>query len=118
MRKLCFLTVLLAICVLLSSCSRVIVTPADELCVNSWSNSFDNGNAASLSFGEDTCSLVIENGDHVLDLFGIYAVTDDSLLICDSDSGLHYTFGYKLHGDRVELEYSGGVLELMKDRSP
>lgn len=118
MRKLRYLTVLLALCIMLSSCSRVIVTPADELCINSWSSTFDNGNTASLSFGEDTCSLVIENSDHVLDLFGIYAVTDDSLIICDADSGVHYTFGYRLHGDRVELENNGGVIELMKERSP
>ena len=114
MRKLHFLTVLFVLCVLLSSCSRVIVTPADELCVNSWSNSFDNCNIATLSFGEDTCSLVIENPDHMLDISGVYAVTDDSLIICDADSGIHYTFGYRLHGDRVELSSDGGVLELLK----
>lgn len=116
MRKLRFLTGLLTLCIMLSSCSRVIVTPADELCVNSWSNSFDNGNSASLSFGEDTCSLVIENRDYVLDISGIYAVTDDSLIICDADLGVHYTFSYRLHGDRVELYCNGGTLELLKSQ--
>ncbi len=76
---------------------------------------YDNGNTASLVFDGDNCSLVIENRDYVLDISGIFAVTDDSLLICDSASGVHYTFGYRLHGDRVELSCGSGVLELMKD---
>lgn len=115
MRNLRLLILLLSVCIVLCACSRVIETPADELCVYSWSNSYDNGNTASLSFDGDMCSLVIENRDYVLDISGIFAVTDDSLLICDSASGVHYTFGYRLYGDRVELNCGGGVLELMKD---
>lgn len=115
MRKRC-LSVLLIMCVmLLCGCSREIRSPADELCIYSWSRTFDNGNTASLRFEGDNGCLSVENDDFTLDICGIYAVTDDSLLICDRASHEHFTFGYRVYGDRIELQSGDGVLELYKE---
>ena len=100
--------------VLLSGCTRVINSPSDELKTYSWSGEWENGNTAELSFDDDNARLVVHNEAFDLMIKGLCIVTDDSLVICDEESGRNAVFSFILHGDRVELSYNGGKVSLDK----
>ena len=80
-----------------------------------WSNSFENGADVTLSFTQTNGFLDIESGDGSLRIGGLCMLTDDAMLIFDDNSGMNYSFGYHLYGDRVELSRDGNVLTLKKD---
>lgn len=98
----------------LVSCTPVINNASDELRMNDWRYEGDNGSTVSLSFDDTDAYLYIENAAYTLDISGLCAADDDSLTICDTDIGKNYSFGYHLYGDRVELNFGSGVLELLK----
>lgn len=79
-----------------------------------WVCEEENGTCVELSFDRTDAHMNIENEAFTLDIIGLCYSDDDSLTICDENSGSHYTFGYQLYGDRVELCYNGGVLVLNK----
>ena len=109
---------LLLIAVLsLSSCVKSIQRPADELKLYTWSGSFEQGADVTLSFTQTEGYLEIENDDSSLSVGGLCMLTDDELLIFDENSGMNYSFGYRLYGDRVELNRDGSVLTLKKVES-
>ena len=112
--KLYTISVLLVCVTALSACARVIRTPADELSLYRWRGELDNGDSAELSFDGDDASLELKGEGLALTLCGNYALTDDTLVICDRASGMHYSFGYRLFGDRVELSSDGGAVSLDK----
>ncbi len=116
MRGKIFTALALLLCVaVLSACSRVIRTPADELSLYRWRGELDNGNIAELYFDSDHCGLSLKGEGMSLELYGIYAITDDCLIICDRESGVPYNFGYRLYGDRVELSSNSGAVSLVKN---
>ena len=114
MRGNLFIPVILAVIMSLSSCSQSINSSAEELCMYSWESVAENGNAASLLFCETKAYLRLQTHDKALHIHGIFAVSDERLLICDDVSGMNYTFGYTLYGDRVELSSNGGIISLNK----
>lgn len=82
-----------------------------------WSGVAENDSVVSLSF-RDTCGyLDYENDDEPLHIGGLCMTTDDRLLIFDEQSGMNYSFGYQLYGDRVELNHNGSILTLKKCES-
>ena len=109
-----------AVCVLvigiisLVSCTRVISSPSDELKMYRWTCEEENGCSVSLSFDETDAELSVVNDSFTFDIKGLCVLDEDTLTICDSDSGNNYSFGYQLYGDRVELSFNAGVLELNK----
>ena len=115
--KLLLISILLAAVLSLSSCVKSIQQPADELKMYTWSGSFEHGSDVTLSFTQTEGYLEIENDDSSLSVGGLCMLTDDELLIFDENSGMNYSFGYRLYGDRVELNRDGSVLTLKKVES-
>ena len=112
------LVVILLVAVLsLTSCVKSIQCPSDELKMYTWSGTFDNAADVTLSFDQTDGYLDIESGDESLHIGGLCMLTDDELLIFDENSGMNYSFGYRLYGDRVELKRDGSVLTLKKVES-
>ena len=115
--KFLLIFLLLTAVLSLSSCVKSIQSPSDELKMYTWSGSFDNGADVTLSFSENNGTLDIEGDNELLYISGLCMLTDDDLLIFDEESGMNYSFGYKLYGDRVELNRDGSVLTLQKTDS-
>lgn len=115
--KFFLISILLTAVLSLSSCVKSIQQPADELKLYTWSGSFEQGAEVTLSFTQTEGYLEIENDDSSLSVGGLCMLTDDELLIFDENSGMNYTFGYRLYGDRVELNRDGSVLTLKKVES-
>lgn len=111
--KLFFVSVLLT-AVFLTGCVPVINSPSDELRMYTWQSELENGNIVSLSFDEDNGYLNIKNTDFTLNIGGLCILSDDRITICDKESGLNYSFGYTLYGDRVGLNYNSSVLSLKR----
>ena len=114
MRGKLFIPVILAAVMLLSSCTQRINGAADELRRFSWDRAAENGNFASLMFCETKAYLFLKTQDSELRIRGIGIADEERLLICDEASGMNYTFGYKLYGDRIELSINGGTITLDK----
>ena len=112
--KLFIPAILAAVVMLLTSCTRNIQGAADELRMYSWEGKAENGNAASLLFCETKAFLCLQTHDSTLRIYGVCAANDEKLLICYEISGMNYTFGYTLYGDRVELSANGGTITLSK----
>lgn len=112
--KFFYVIVLFAAVMGLSSCVNSIESPGDELKMYSWSVVTDNGTAIALNFTDTDGFLDIEGEDDSLHIGGLCMTTRDSLLIFDKQSGVDYSFGYRLHGDRVELNRNGSILTLKK----
>ncbi len=114
MRGKFFVPFLLIAVMLLSSCTQIINSAADELRMFSWEGTADNGNTASLLFCDNKASLSLQTHDGLLRIHGLCLVDDEKLMICDEGSGMNYSFGYTLYGDRVELTATNGTLTLNK----
>lgn len=113
MRVIILLTALISV-FCLTSCTRVINSAADELRMYQWLCEQENGTVVTLSFDDTDAALNIGNDSFSLDVEGLCTVKDDKLTICDAESHHNYTFGYRLYGDRVELNFGSGVIELKK----
>ena len=117
MRGKFFYVPILILCVIcLSSCTRIVNCPADELRMYAWSAKVDNGDSAELSFDGSNGLLSVHTGVSDLVLSGLCVMTDDRLIICDEKTDVNYTFGYVLYGDRVELTYYDGTISLEKTK--
>lgn len=99
---------------LLPGCTRVIRGPADELRMFDWQSELEGGNTVTLSFEGSDATLRADGGVDSLILEGLCAVTDDTVVICDSETGYNYSFGYKLYGDRIELSIFDSEITLKK----
>lgn len=112
--KFFYISILMICVIFLASCTRVINCPADELRTHAWRTESDNGNTADLSFEGSNGTLSIHTDDAALDLCGLCVMTDDRMILCDAATGVHYTFGYTVYGDRVELSCYDGMVSLKK----
>lgn len=113
-KRNCLILSAVILALLLTSCSRAVLSPADELCMFNWRSLTDNGNKLSLSFEGDEAEFTAESEDFQLVVRGIYILDNERLVISDADTSYNYVFGYTVHGDCVELEYGGSVLKLDK----
>lgn len=113
--KRLLLFLLSVMCLSLSACVPVADTPADEFRQYDWSAETNGECEISLSFDELHATLTLEKKDVSLKISGICALTDHKLTIFDEESANGQTFDYKLYGDRVELSFEGGTLELFKE---
>lgn len=108
------LLLLLIASVMLTSCTQVLNSPADEIRLYGWQSETNNGSEASLCFDGSVCRFDFAGGETSFTLEGQCFLTDDRLIISDDASGQNYSFGYRLYGDRAELSYNGSVLSLDK----
>ena len=114
MRGKFIIAAVLSAVMLLSGCDRNIRGPADELRMYGWQSELEGGNTVTLSFDGSDATLSADGGVDPLLLEGLCAVTDDTVVICDSETGYNYSFGYKLYGDRVELSIFDSEITLKK----
>lgn len=112
--KLFILGVISACVICLCGCTGVINSSADEIKQYRWQVYLDNGNTVSLSFDDGKADFCAVTDDYSLELNGLCILTDNTIIICDEDSGTHYSFVYTLFGDRVELNFNGSVISLKK----
>ena len=80
----------------------------------SWRCELDNSSVVTLDFDGSNADLSIDNEDFDLEISGLCAVSDDTLIICDENTEYNYKFGYELYGDRVELTIFDGTVSLEK----
>ena len=109
-------TVLAAIllCVTTSACTRMVNSPADELCLYRWGSTQENGNEATLSFEAYIARFSVSSEAFSLMIEGVYLIDDENLIISDTATSMNYGFGYRVHGDSVELSCGGGTIRLEK----
>ncbi len=112
MKKICIFSAIILLAFCLCGCRRVVVTTADELEMSNWSAQTRSGMTAELLFCEDTASFKVYDSKEKLlsEIQGVFAIDGKNLYITDSGLCKTYIFGYKVYGDRAELEYSGEVL--------
>lgn len=104
----------IALCMTLCGCTRIVRSPADELCMSRWGTETQNGNRAELTFdGQYACFSVV-NQSFELRIEGDCFVDDTTLVISDEATQMNYRFTYLLHGDSVELTFGDGTLILEK----
>ena len=113
-KKIAFIMITLWICVTLCACRADFSSPADEIRLFSWRGETENGNTAELSFVDDEAVLTAHSDKWDVQISGLCALTDHTLVICDTNSEMNYTFRYQIHGDRIELTYDSGTIVLDK----
>ncbi len=77
-------------CILLTSCSRVVVNSADELTMHKWEREFENGTKITLSFSLDDATLRVKTNDgEDCVLSGLCEINSSVFVIYDKDTGMH-----------------------------
>lgn len=113
------LMIILSVIVLvffLSGCSSVVSNSADELTLNSWQTTFDNGNKVRLVFDGDYATLTLSVKDFdTTTISGLCECDDNSIIIYDKMSGIAYPFSYVVHFDKVDVTYGKNTVSLYKD---
>ncbi len=99
-----------------TACTRVIVSSADELCMNSWEYRSENGMNASLEFSGEKAKLIVESAssDEAHTVEGTYSVDSENLYITDTSKYKTYTFSYEVYADRVYLTYMNGRIKFTR----
>lgn len=101
--------------IIMSGCSAQVRNFSDELTLNSWHTTFDNGNEISLTFDGDFATLTMQVSDNEkYEISGICECDDSSFIIYDSKYNIPYAFNYVVHYDRVELTYNKNTVSLEK----
>lgn len=108
---ICAFLMLLTLC----ACSPVVRNTADELTLNSWQTTLDNGNIVTLEFSSDyaTLTLSIKDSDTIT-ISGLCECDDDSFIIYDEVCNIAYPFFYDVHFDCVDITYDENTLSLDK----
>ncbi len=88
---------------------------ADELTLNSWENTFDNGNTVSLSFFEDNATFSVEAKDKESAVIsGLCELNDSQFIIHDDSTKQPYSFEYNVQFDKVEVIFNSKSVLLYK----
>ena len=98
----------------LAACSRTIRSQRDEIAVFIWSGELENGKSAQLSFDDRKAYFTASGDDYELAIRGVCQIDDECFVILDEETHNTYCFDYILHGDSLELTYSGGTIILDK----
>lgn len=100
---------------LLSACTQTIENCGDELTLNSWSATLDNGVDVSLSFSDLSAKLILSK-DNISDVVisGLCEISSNQLVIFDKKTGSFYAFEYQVFYDCVELSYADSTIKLFK----
>lgn len=116
MKKLTIVILFIFLAVLLTSCTRVEMTAADEIRFNRWATVLENKTKATLSFNGDKGKLKISSRDKdaCTALSGLCFIDGKNIIICDEDSGQSFTFTYTLKNNKLRLTHGTGILTLKR----
>lgn len=98
------------LCLILTSCQSVVLTPADELTSRNWQSQTASGLRASLNFQEDTATLVISSSQDEVTLSGSLSIDSNRFYITSAQMFRTYTFSYQVYRNRAELSYGSDTL--------
>ena len=95
----------------LTSCTRVVATSADELFLTDRYASTASGMSASLCFseGEGELRISIDDNEEVV-ISGAVCADKEKFYITSRENGRTYEFFYRAFADRAEVTYLGETL--------
>ena len=101
----------------LTSCAQVVVNTADEIRLNRWSASLQNGSTVKLNFKNDTAEFCVKSKDNdaQITINGLCFFDKQSMLIYDKKENEPYIFEYKIKNNKLILKHSGGRLVLTRE---
>lgn len=113
MKKYCIISAILLILQIFCGCRRVMVTPMDEFTMQNWYAETKSGISAELNFSGEKASFSVkdEQGKLLTVIEGSFAIDMEKMYITDDKLYKSYAFGYKVYGDKAELEYAGETLD-------
>lgn len=117
MKRRALIFLLLMTAVFLPGCSRVTVTPADELttALLKCENSF--GSVATLEFMGDTATMTItDTSGKKTVIEGSFSVDKEKFYITSPKNFRTYEFSYKAFEDRVLITYGESTLTFEKSK--
>ena len=103
---------LLCVIFIFSGCSKSASGSVAELTQRRWSAKLDGGGEASLSFSEDRAELIMSNGGEREVREGEYIADGSAFVIFDKPVCRNYSFTYIPHGEKLELTFEGGTIEM------
>ncbi|MCH5298970.1 MAG: hypothetical protein J1E96_04315 [Ruminococcus sp.] len=111
-----FLIITVFCAVLMTSCAQTVSNTADEIRMNKWSAKLKSGSSVNLSVDDDfgTFQVKSKDRDARVKLSGLCVIDSDSIVIIDSKDKQSYRFSYKLHNNKLKLEYNGGKITLKR----
>ena len=74
--------------------------------------SLTGGGEASLSFSEDRAELIMSSGGEREVIEGEYIADGSAFVIFDKQIFRNYSFTYVPHGEKLELTFEGGTIEM------
>ena len=100
---------------MLCGCSETVNSYSEELILNSWNATLNNGDKMTLSFSGDdaTLKLVLKDDEKVV-ISGFCELDENYFVIHDEVTKIPYAFSYIVHFDRVEIVYGENTVSLYK----
>lgn len=108
--KIKYAIVLIAV-TLLTSCTRILSNPSDEIKLNNWKAELKNGYTVTLDFVGDNADLEL-NGDIKTSIKGLCVIDSEEMIIYGAEP---YVFRYALSGDSLKLIRGKGKVTLLKN---
>ena len=93
-------------------CSKSASGSVAELTQRRWSAKLEGGGEASLSFSGDRAELIMSSGDEREVIEGEYIADESAFVIFDKPICRNYSFTYVPHGEKLELTFEGGTIEM------
>lgn len=114
-KKLITATIIMMLVAFMCGCSsRRIVSQADELTMNKWSNSDKFDKEISLEFSDSKATLHLKTTNYSGKISGLAIIDEKTITINDTTLNQDFSFNYELFGDKINLEYNNNTLELKK----
>lgn len=114
-KKLITATIIMMLVTFMCGCnSRSIVSQADELTMNKWSNSDKFDKEISLEFSDRKATLNLKTTNYSGKISGLAIIDEKTITINDTTLNQDFSFNYELFGDKINLEYNNNTLELKK----
>lgn len=111
-----FLPLLISTILLCSCTQRSVTSQEDEVKINSWSGNGEYCTTVFLSFDGTKANFDIHSmGGATTSLHGDCVVDEKKILLTDSRLKKSLEFDYEIEGDKMQLTYNGGTINLNKD---
>lgn len=118
MRNIKIILFIFTFALLISGCSNVNKTSADEVVTASWSTENLNGIRAELNFdiNTNTAKVTIFENKSTFVIQGVFSIDNDELVIISESLKNSYHFAYKVFENRLELTYMNENLIFEKNK--
>ena len=100
---------------ILCGCSGSTSGCAAELTERSWHAKLDGGGEAHLGFCGERAELTVSDGGERQIIEGDFIADESAFVIFDKSVCRNYSFTYVPHGDKLELTFDGGTIELFAE---